>query len=235
MENISLLKDLCKSNEVIEDLRIRNKLLRDRVKSLEKSISCSNSFTTYSRNVDESKDGNCLSYPCLVVHTGDKTLFKHLKERKDDFVTFGNGSRSQVLGKGSVEIPGLPIKKEVVYIDGLKANLLSISQLCDDDYLVQFSMKKCLVFNEDGIQVICGRRTSDNCYGIVPNSKLSCRSARVDLMELWHQRFGRANHKQLSKISKLEAVIRLLKFGKFQKTICGLGQMGNKQGILISK
>lgn len=55
------------------------------------------------------------------------------------------------------------------------------------------------------------------------------------LMELWHQKFGRANHRQLSKISKLEAVIGLLKFGKFQKTICGLGQMGNKRGILISK
>lgn len=58
--------------------------------------------------------------------TGDKTLFTHLKEMKDDFVMFGDGSHSQVLVKGSIEIPGFPILKEVLYIDGLKANLLSI-------------------------------------------------------------------------------------------------------------
>ena len=68
--------------------------------------------------------------------TGDKTLFKHLKEMKDEFVMFGDGSCSQILGKGSIEILGFPILKEVLYIDGLKANLLSISQLCDDNYLV---------------------------------------------------------------------------------------------------
>lgn len=68
--------------------------------------------------------------------TGEKTLFKHLKEMKDEFVMFGDGSCSQILGKGSIEIPGFPILKEVLYIDGLKANLLSISQLCDDNYLV---------------------------------------------------------------------------------------------------
>ena len=96
-------------------------------------------------------------------------------------------------------------------------------------------MKKCLVFNEDGMQVMCGRRTTDNCYDIVPNLNLSCRSARVDLMELWHQRLGHANHKQLSKITKLDVVVGLPKFGKFQKTICGPCQMGKQTRSLHPK
>ena len=44
-----------------------------------------------------------------------------------------------------------------------------------------------------------------NCYGVVPIAPISCRSARVDMLELWHHRFGQANFKQVAKVSKLEA------------------------------
>ena len=47
----------------------------------------------------------------------------------------------------------------------------------------------------------------------------------VDTLELWHQRFGHANFKQVAKVSKLEAVEGLPKFGKVEKTICGACQM----------
>ena len=47
-------------------------------------------------------------------------------------------------------------------------------------------------------------------------------------MELWHQRFGHANYKQVAKVSKLEAVIGLPKFGKIEKTVCGLCQLGKQ-------
>ena len=68
--------------------------------------------------------------------TGDKSLFKTLKEKINDYVTFGDGSRAQVLGKGTIEISGLHLLKDVLYIKGLKANLLSITQICDEDFLV---------------------------------------------------------------------------------------------------
>ena len=35
-------------------------------------------------------------------------------------MTFGDGSHAQVLGKGTIEIPGLPLLKDVLYIKGLK-------------------------------------------------------------------------------------------------------------------
>ena len=151
--------------------------------------------------------------------TGDKALFKSLKEKVGDYVTFGDGSHAQVFGKGTVEIPGLPLLKDVLYIKGLKANLLSITQICDEDFLVQFSKKRCVIIDEEG------NRTTDNCYGVVPMAPISCRSARVNMLELWHQRFSHANFKQVAKVSKLEAVEGLPKFGKVEKTICGACQM----------
>ena len=103
------------------------------------------------------KGQDCLSHASLFMHTslkvfnsclwyldsiwshhmtGDKSLFKTLKEKVGDYVTFGDGSDAQVLGKGTIEILGLPLLKDVLYIKGLKANLLSITQICDEDFLV---------------------------------------------------------------------------------------------------
>ena len=87
---------------------------------------------------------SCLWYldsGCSNHMTGDKSLFKTLKEKVGNYVTFGDGSHAQVLGKGTIKIPGLPPFKDVLYIKGLKANLLSITQICDEDFLVQFSKK----------------------------------------------------------------------------------------------
>ena len=73
-----------------------------------------------------------------------------------------------------------------------------------------------------------GNRTTDNCYGVVPTTPISCRSVRVDMLELWHHRFGHATFEQVTKVSKLEAVEGLPKFGKVEKTICGACQMGKQ-------
>ena len=71
-------------------------------------------------------------------------------------------------------------------------------------------------------------RTVDNCYGITPSISNKCFSAKINQVDLWHQRLGRASHKQLEKISKCDAVIGLPKFDKIEKCICGSCQMGKQ-------
>jgi len=58
---------------------------------------------------------------------GNKALFKTPFEGT---VTFGDGSKSVIQGIGTVDIPRLPVFEDVWYVDGLKANMLSISQIC---------------------------------------------------------------------------------------------------------
>ena len=118
--------------------------------------------------------------------------------------------------------------KDVLYIKGLTANFLSITQIYDKNFLVQFSKKGCVNINDVGIQVLEGYRTTDNCYGVVPTPNISCRSARVDVLELWHQRFAHTNFKQVAKVSKLEAIVELPKFEKVENTICHTSQMGKQ-------
>ena len=61
--------------------------------------------------------------------TGDKSLFKSLKEKENGYVTFGDGSHSQVLGKGTIDISRLPLLTDVLYIKRVKGNLLSITRI----------------------------------------------------------------------------------------------------------
>ena len=62
---------------------------------------------------------------------GDHSLFKVFEPKKGGNVTFNDGRKSQIKGKGTISLPGLLDITNVLYVDGLRVNLLSISQICD--------------------------------------------------------------------------------------------------------
>ena len=110
---------------------------------------------------------------------GDRPLFKVFESKKGGNVTFGDGNKSQIKGKGIISLPGLPDIANVLYVEGVRVNLLSISQICDQDFMVPFSKGKCLVLDESGKKFISGARTLDNCYGLVPNADIVCNNIRL--------------------------------------------------------
>ena len=135
-EKVDNLKRKCQSNRSMER---EEKILFEG----QKCLSHASLFVHTSLKVFNS----CLWYldsGCSRHMTGDKTRFKSLKGKVGDYVTFDDGSHAQVVGKGTIEIPGLPLLKDVLYIKGLKVNLLSITQICDEDFLIQFSRTESL-------------------------------------------------------------------------------------------
>ena len=46
-----------------------------------------------------------------------------------DTVTFGDDSKGKIIGIGNIKIDSSPLIENVILVDGLKYNLLSISQL----------------------------------------------------------------------------------------------------------
>jgi hypothetical protein len=111
----------------------------------------------------------CLWYldsACSKHMIGDRTLLKDSQMGRGGRITFGDGSQAKVIGKGQIDIPGIEVSQKALYVEGLKVNFLSISQLCDDDLVVQFSKKECNIFDNNGKWLMGGERTSDNCYGI---------------------------------------------------------------------
>ena len=187
-------------------------------------ITCDSDYLCYTALTALKARDSCLWYldsGCSRHMTGNKGLFKTLFEGKIGTVTFGDRSKSVIRGIGTVDIPGLPVFEDVWYVDGLKANLLSISQICDNGLNVLFTKYECAILDSGGDCMCVGVRTADNCYGLTPSISNKCFSAKIDQVDLWHQRLGHASHKQLEKISKCDAVVGLPKFENIDKCICG--------------
>jgi hypothetical protein len=69
---------------------------------------------------------------CSKHMTGDKSKFLTLSENKSRNVTFGNDAPGKIKGKGMVSLSnGKGKAQDVLFVDGLKHNLLSVSQVCD--------------------------------------------------------------------------------------------------------
>ena len=158
--------------------------------------------------------------------TGDRSLFKVFESKKGGNVTFGDGSKSHLKGKEIISLPGLPDITNVLYVEGLKVNLLSISQICDQDFMVLFSKGKYLVMNESGKKLISGVRTLDNCYGLVLGADIVCNSIRLPNEHLWHQQMGHASYKHLSIVSKHNLMLGIPKFSRMSNVVCGPCQLG---------
>ena len=60
-----------------------------------------------------------------------------------------------------MDIPGLPVFEDIWYVDGLKANLLSISQICDNGLNVLFTKYECEILDGGGDCMCVGVRTAD--------------------------------------------------------------------------
>ena len=194
-------------------------------------ITCDDNYVCYTALTALKARDSCFWYldsGCSKHMIGNKALFKTLFEIKIGTVMFGDGSKSVIRDIGTMDIPGLPVFKDVWYVDGLKANLLSISQICDNGLNVLFTKYESEILDGGGDCMCVGVRTADNCYGITPSITNKCFSAKISQVDLWHQQLGHTSHKQLEKIFKCDTVIGLPKFKKIEKCICGPCQMGKQ-------
>ena len=78
-------------------------------------------------------DSGCLMHMC-----GNKVFFDTVTKCDIGLETFGDGSTSGVVEKHNIRSQGLPNLTDVLLVKGLNANLISIDQLCDAQYQVQF-------------------------------------------------------------------------------------------------
>ena len=92
---------------------------------------------------------------------GDKGKFLSLSERKSGNVTFGNDAPEKIKGKGMVSLSnGKGKAQDVLLVDGLKHNLLSVIQMCDRECKVLFMSKDCKIKSINSGQVVAkGIRT----------------------------------------------------------------------------
>ena len=77
---------------------------------------------------------------CSRHMTGDESKFVFLTKRNGGYVTFGDNAKGRIIGQGNIGNDTSSLIESVLLVDGLKHNVLSISQLCDKGFKVTFEV-----------------------------------------------------------------------------------------------
>nr|GEX25495.1 retrovirus-related Pol polyprotein from transposon TNT 1-94 [Tanacetum cinerariifolium] len=93
---------------------------------------------------------------CSRHMTDVKSYLHKYIEQPGTKVMFEDDSTCTIKGYGSIKCNGIVFTK-VAFVNGLKYNLISISQLCDAKYIVKFDKKRGTIFNSNKEVVIAPR------------------------------------------------------------------------------
>jgi hypothetical protein len=86
---------------------------------------------------------------CSQYMIGNDSIFTSLGDRRDhDHVTYGDNTRERVVSLGRITIINDFSISNVLYVESLSFNLLSIAQLCDFGLMCTFDKYGVIVFHE---------------------------------------------------------------------------------------
>src|SRR3954464_7201440 len=166
---------------------------------------------------------------CSRHMTGLKNLLVDIKSHSTSYVTFGDGAKGEIKGVGKLDCSGVPNLEDVLLVKDLNANLISISQLCDQGYQVNFTKDECVVTNKEKEVVMRGVRSKDNCYLWVSHeSSYSTVCSKEEEAKQWHQKLGHLHLRGMKRLISLEAVRGIPKLQIDEGKICGECQVGKQ-------
>ena len=146
-------------------------------------------------------------------------------------MTYGDNNRGKILGVGDIGGNDRVIIKDVLLVEGLKNNLLIISQLCDKGYKITFEPAQCLITYSKSVEtVLVGKRVS-NIYMLnlsCITSSMNCLLTREDESWLWHRRLAHIHMHHLNKIASKDLVIGLPKLKFERNKLCEACQRGKQ-------
>jgi len=155
----------------------------------------------------------------------DKFL-ENFRPYAKSYVTFGDGAKGKIVGIGNLVSEGSLRLDNVLLVKGLTANLISISQLCDQGLSVNFSKTECQIIDEKGKLSMKGTRSKDNFYLWVSQEQAlisSCMLSKDEEVRLWHQKLDHLNMQGMKKAISLEAIRGIPKLQIIEGSICGEG------------
>ncbi|RDX89697.1 hypothetical protein CR513_28542, partial [Mucuna pruriens] len=82
---------------------------------------------------------------CSCHTIREKYMFQDLRSKKVGWVTFEGNQKIKIVGVGRIGKHPFSFIDNVLFVKGLKPNLLSISQLHDNRYDVSFNKGECIV------------------------------------------------------------------------------------------
>ena len=141
--------------------------------------------------------------------TGDESKFAFFTKKNGGYVNFGDNAKGKIIGQDNIGNNTSSLIENVLLLDGLKHNLLSISQFCDKGFKVIFEALHCIIKYIQNDKIIFMGHRCDNVYAI-NISKYDGHDRYFSCMHdqswLWHKRLGHANIDLISQLNKDELV-----------------------------
>nr|GEU64252.1 hypothetical protein [Tanacetum cinerariifolium] len=159
-------------------------------------------------------DKGVIDSGCSWHMIGNMSYLSKFEGLNGGYVAFrGNPKGGKISGKGKIKTGKLDFD-DVYFVNELKFNLFSVSQMCDKKNSVLFTDTKCLVLSHDfklpdESQVMFRVPRENNMYNvnlknIVLSGDLTCLFAKetIDESNLWHRRLAHINFKTINKLVK---------------------------------
>ena len=169
--------------------------------------------------------------------TGNKEFFDSLEEIINGskiYLVDDNGYQIKGHGVISVKLPNGKIShlSNVLYIPGIKKNLISVSMMADQDMHVEF-FKTYSVIKDCRNEIVATGMRVGSLYRL--DAKIISKQAMVagesTAEQIWHQRFGHLNLQDLMLLQKKGMLEGLPIFRNIQLNCegCALGKMHREQ------
>ena len=143
--------------------------------------------------------------------TGNRALLSDFEEKVGPGISYGDGNIGVILGYRNIKL-GNVIIETVALVSGLKHNLLSISQICDRGYHVDFFEDHCVIVSNSTRKVVLKGFRHGNIYEakLSTNSDGSaiCLLSRASIEEScnWHKKLSHLNFNNINELVKKDLV-----------------------------
>ncbi|KAH1130336.1 hypothetical protein J1N35_001714 [Gossypium stocksii] len=129
--------------------------MKDYIKSIDKRASCS-VLTGWQPPMVEFEGGGVSKSELKWIIEEERVLMPTLRHYVSYFMTshLWRWQEGAHTWERQTRCPRIPKQKNVLFVDGLKSNLVSISQLCDQGMLVNFTKDKCQVSSKSNEKII---------------------------------------------------------------------------------
>ena len=98
--------------------------------------------------------------------TKNESKFAFLTKKNEGYATFGDNAKRKIIGQGNIGNDTYSLIENVLLVDDLKHNLLSISQLCDKGFKVIFEASHYIIKDIQNDKTIFMGHRCDNVYVI---------------------------------------------------------------------
>src|SRR6266542_3670239 len=149
-------------------------------------------------------------------------------------IVFGDSGKGEVVGVGKIPISNDQSISNVLLVDSLSYNLLSVSQLCEMGYNCIFTNEGVQIIRREDFSIAFMGRLKGQLYlvdftttRVTPET---CFMAKSSMGWLWHRRLAHVGMKNLAKLQKGEHILGLTNVIFEKDKVCGACQAGKQHG-----